>query len=438
MRIGIIGGGLMGTALAYYLSETRHHVTLLEQGAQLGGLNGSITLEDGLTLSKFQHMLLPDDAAVLDLCRRLNLNHELIFTAARSGFMHNGSIYSLSSVWDFLGFGALGMRDRLRLANLIWQAHNMHNWHELDQIRVRDWLVQRGGARVFHRIWEPLLEAKFDYDYDDVPATYIWSWVRRMMTARRGPQLKSMVGYLRHGHMKLIEAMADVIVKRGGDIYTSTRVREIEVRNGQLGAVRTLTGVMDFDLLIAAVPTPTFARLIPGADEDYLAQLDQSHYLGLVCPALVLNRPLSGYWTLNITDPSSPFSSVIEMPHPIDARYHVVYLPKYTAPENDWMGVPDLDIRDAWLLRLRQFFPDLRPEHIQHFVVSRSRYADPVHGQDAAARLLPVQTPYDGLLLANTSQVYPALPTSEAAVLHAQRLAQMVASYQRRLVEAAA
>lgn len=433
MRIGIIGGGLMGMALAYYLSETPHEITLLEQSSSLGGLNGAVDLGDGALISLYHHALLPDDTHIQDLCERLHIASDLRFMPAPTGFIHHGDVHSLNSIWDFLAFAPLPLPDRLRLAASIRQISRLQDWQSLDSIPVRDWLIELSGERVFNRIWAPLLEAKFDNQYDHIPATYIWSWVKRMMSTRKGPRLQSTIGYLRQGHVTLIEAMAEALINRGGTIYTETRVREIEIRQGQLYQVRTPTGVMDFDLLIAALPTPTFSRLIPGADQGYLDQLDESRYLGLVCPMLVLDRPLSPYWTLNLTDPSSPFSSVIEIPHPTHSGYRVVYLPKYTAPENDWMGVPDSDIREAWLIRLRQLFPDLKPDQIKQFTVSRSRYVEPVHTVDPLRQIIPVQTPYDGLLLANSSQVYPGLPTSEAVLIHAQQVAAMALTATRKL-----
>jgi protoporphyrinogen oxidase len=438
MRIGIIGGGLMGMALAYFLSKAEKQVTVLEQCASLGGLNSSARLENSLAIARYQHNILPNDDAIQQICQELGLTDDLGFFPARSGFIHGGHIHPMSSVWDFITFGPLRFMDRARLGGVILQALRVRDWRSLDQTSARDWLVQIGGKNTFEQIWAPLLEAKFAYEYDDIPATYIWTWLNRMTAIRRGPQMKGYVGNFKRGHESLIQAMADQVVARGGQIFTDMRVREIELSGDVMGRVRTHTGVMTFDALIAAVPTPSFSQLILGAREDYLATLDRSQYLGLICPSLVLERPLSPYWTLNITDPSSPFSSIIEMPHPENPRYHVVYLPKYTAPENDWMGVPDEDIRDAWMLRLRQVFPDLKPEEIRHFVVSRSRYVEPVHFLNASNNLLPVQTPYTGLYLANTSQVYPSLPTSESAITHARHVAQMVIEQSRQRVRTVA
>ncbi|MCB9453838.1 MAG: FAD-dependent oxidoreductase [Anaerolineaceae bacterium] len=425
MHIGIIGGGLMGVTLAYYLAQAGEQVTILEQGASLGGLNGELSFDDGLEVARYQHAILPNDQAVRALCSELHIEKELIMKDAYSGFVHHGKVYALSNISDFLSFPPLSMLDRVRLGRTIMQARR-RDWYGLDQIPVQKWLENAGGKTVFSLIWQPLLEAKFDGEYAHIPATYIWAWINRMTSIRRLPQLKGQIGYLRRGHFSLIQALADAFVKQGGTIKYQVRVREIDISGGQLQQVRTPTGAMQFDAVVAAVATPVFAHMIPGADTNYLNQLSQSRYLGLICPVVVLNRPLTTYWTLNLTDPTSPFSTIIETVHPEHDGNYIVYLPKYTSPDNDWMGVPDETIREAWLTHLAQLFPDFREEQIQHFAVSRSRYVEPVYTTHASTRTLGIQTPYRGLFLANTAQVYPELPTSEAAVVHAQAVAQQV------------
>lgn len=432
MEIGVIGGGLMGMALAYDLAQRGHQITVLEQGPHLGGLNGSLDIEDGLTISRYQHVVMPGDQHVRGLYAELGLAPELAFRPARAGFVHNGGLHSMSTLRGFLAFAPLSLADRARLGRTIVAARHTQDWAALDTVSARDWLTRLGGKTVFEQIWAPLLEAKFDGVYGDIPATYIWSWLRRMVETRSLPRLQVSPAVSQRGHGPLIAALAAALRARGAAVLTHTRVREIEVGQGQLQRVRTHSDTLWFDALVAALPSPVFARLIPGADEAYLARVARSRYLGLICPALVLDRPLSPYWTLNLTDPSSPFSSIVGVPPAPGAAHHVVYLPKYTAPDSDWMGVTDAEIRDAWLLRLRQIFPDLRPAEVRHFVVSRARYADPVHFLNAAETLLPVETPYEGLYLANSSQVYPALAASDAVIAHARRVAQLVSQQRPR------
>jgi len=436
MRVGIIGGGLMGIALAYFLAEAGEQVTVLEQGSELGGLNGELQFEDGLSVARYQHAIMPTDRRVLDLCRELNLSSEIIFQNVRTGFVHDRQIQPMANIRDFLTFPLLSLRDRIRLGNTILRARGKGNWRELDTLTAKKWLIEVGGTQAFEQIWRPLLDAKFDGVYDDVSATYVWAWLNRMSAIRRVPKLQGSVGYLRRGHYSLIKTLADRFLAHGGQVEVQVRVREIDVTGGQLQRIRTHTGTMEFDTLVAAVATPNFARLIPGADESYLARLDKSKYLGLICPVMVLDRPLSPYWTLNLTDPSVPFSTVIETPHPSSPDYHVVYLPRYIAPENDWMGVSDDDIRAAWLHHLKPIFPDFNESQIRHFAVSRSRYVEPVYHVNMLENMPAVQTPYEGLYLANTAQVYPELATSEAAIAQARHVTNIVR--QRRVTADAA
>lgn len=425
MRIGVVGGGLMGIALAYFLSQAGQQVVVLEQSAELGGLSGRFQFGDGLTVSRYQHAILPNDHQIRGLCVQLGLEKDLIFADVRTGFIHDGRLYPMTTLWDFLSFAPLTFKNRLQLGSALLKARRRDR-QPLDVMPVKDWLVQAGGAATFEGIWQPLLEAKFDGQYDTVPASYIWAWINRMMGIRRLPQLKGQVGYLRRGHYSLIQAMAEAITARDGQIETQVRVREIVVGNGQVQAVRTPSGLMEFDLVIAAIATPSFARLVPGADKTYLERLEREKYLGLICPVMVLDQPLSDFWTLNLTDPNSPFSSITEITHAEHPNRYVVYLPRYTASDNDWMGVSDDDIREAWLAHLKLVFRDFDEKHILHFTVSRSRYVEPVYSIHASEKAVPVQTPYQGLFLANTGQVYPELPTSEAVVTHAARVANLV------------
>ncbi len=425
-QVGIIGGGLMGVALAYFLAKAGENVTLLEQGSELGGLNGELRFDDGLHVARYQHTILPSDRAIHDLCNQLGLSKEIVFQNAKAGLVYENNIFPMTNLRDFLTFPMLQFQDRLRLGKLVVQARLQTNWRELDAMPVKEWAVQSGGQESFERIWRPLLAAKFDGVYDNVSATYIWAWLNRMSSVRILPRLQGRVAYLRHGHYSLIKALADAFTKVGGKIEYEVRVREIEVGDGRVQRVRTNNGIMQFDTLVAAIATPTFARLIPGADSEYLARLEKAKYLGLICPVMILDKPLSPFWTLNLTDPSYPFATIIETPYHQYPERHVVYLPRYTAPDNDWMGVSDEVIREAWLSHLKQIFPDFNEASILHFAVSRTRYVEPVYSVNTLANDIGVKTPYAGLYLANTGQAYPKLPTSEVAVVHARQVADML------------
>jgi protoporphyrinogen oxidase len=175
---------------------------------------------------------------------------------------------------------------------------------------------------------------------------------------------------------------------------------------------------------------PIFARLIPSAPQAYRDELTKTEYLGVICPLLVLTKPLTGYWTLNITDESIPFTGVIETTAYIDPQYvggyHLAYLPKYTAPSSDWQKKSDDELKELWLNYLKRMFPDFDASTIRYFLIHRERYVEPLHGLNSLAQIPPIKTPIANLYLATTAQIYPALTNGESVSAHAREAAQLM------------
>ncbi|MFB3150383.1 MAG: FtsX-like permease family protein, partial [Alphaproteobacteria bacterium] len=67
-----------------------------------------------------------------------------------------------------------------------------------------------------------------------------------------------------------------------------------------------------FDAVIASTPSNIFPRLVPPLPDDYAAKLSDISYMAAVLIVLVLDRPLSDKYWLNIADRSIPFVAVIE------------------------------------------------------------------------------------------------------------------------------
>ena len=278
--------------------------------------------------------------------------------------------------------------------------------------------------------------AKFDGGFENTPATYIWARLNRVSSTRKGAKQKEMAGHLIGGYITLIEAMAERIRATGGTIHLNSPVQEIVVRDGQMAGLKTPGGMLQFDSIVATLQTPLFLRLVPGLDADYRNTLSQTDYLGIVCPLLVLDRPLTGYWTLNITDESIPFTGVIETTSYIDPKYvggyHLVYLPKYTLPNSPWFKMSDDEVRETWLTYLEKMFPEFRRESIKHMFVHRERWVEPIHPINGSHLIPSIETPVKNLYLANTGQIYPALTNGESVTRHARQAADTILHHLQR------
>ena len=323
----------MGITLGYFLSRQGVQVEIYEASPVLGGLAGPTSLEDGTSVDRFYHAILSSDQNLAALCGQLGIHQQLRFKETKMGFFHQGEIHPMNNMIDFLRFRPLNWVDRFRLGLTIVYAQTVKNWKKLESIPVDNWLTGWSGERAYQNLWRPMLRAKFDGWFDNTPATYIWARLVRTQSTRKGVNQREMSGHLTGGYETLLKAMADQIQEKGGQIHLNTPVQEIVIEQGKATGIRTTNGhFLPFTTVIATLQSPVFKKLIPTADQEYLDSLGEVKYLGIVCPLMVLDRPLTPYWTLNITDERVPFTGVIETTAYIDPQYvgghHLVYLPE--------------------------------------------------------------------------------------------------------------
>lgn len=434
MRVAIVGGGILGTSLGYFLAEAGVDVHLVERGDNLGGLVAPIELDElgGVRVDRYYHCILNSDRHFIDLIRAVGLGDRLQQVETKMGFYHDTRLYPMSTPMEFLRFPPLGMLDRARLALTILACRRMKDWHDLENVSVEAWLTRLSGKHAYETIWKPLLGAKFDGDFAQVPATYIWSRLVRMTDTRDGAAQKELMGYLIGGHLPVVEALAARITAAGGIVRTDTAVSAVLAdEDGRIRGIRTSRGDVEADAVVLATPTAIARRLLPerlAPVADRWGQLDS--YLGVLLLLVVLRRQLTPYYTTNITDTSVPFTGVIETTNLIAPEhvggYHLVYLPKYVYPDNPYTAMDDAALRTDFMGHLRRMFPDLTDDDIVTTRLFRERYVEPIHPIGGTDRIAPIATEIPGLYLANTSQIYPALTNCDSVTRHARHVSELL------------
>jgi protoporphyrinogen oxidase len=432
--VDIIGGGILGLTLAHELLKQGRPVRVWERAPTLGGLMGRTSFPElgGMACDRYYHAILSSDQTLMGLLAELGIRERVQMVSTKMGFYHDGRCYPMSTPLEFLRFPPLSMVDRARLASTILACRFIKDWRALEQQPVAEWLERLGGRRTLEHIWAPLLRAKFDGDFSDVPATYIWSRLVRTTDTRSKGGSQELMCYLPGGYQELIDALARSVRARGGTITTGATVGQLRVHGERVVGLAVDGQEIPSENVVITTQTPVARRLLPpeaAAVNARWGQLDG--FLGIVCVLLVLRRSLIPYYTLNITDARIPFTGVIETTNLIDPRhvggYHLVYLPKYVAPGSPYATMPDDELRATFLGYLRQMFPDLRDDEIAAVRVGRERYVEPLHPVGMTDRIPPLRSAIDGLYLANTGQIYPQLTNGESVCAFARQVAGQVA-----------
>jgi protoporphyrinogen oxidase len=185
--VAIVGGGILGLSLAYFLSKQGIPCEVFEASPVMGGLAGPRILDDGTAVDRYYHTILSSDTHLADLCVELGIENQLRFRQTRSTFYIDGGFYSMNSVAEFLRFRPLTLAQRAALGATVARAQFYRDWQALESVSLREWLTRLGGRAVFERLWGPMLKAKFDGSFDEIPATWMWSRLVRMKSTRKGP-----------------------------------------------------------------------------------------------------------------------------------------------------------------------------------------------------------------------------------------------------------
>jgi protoporphyrinogen oxidase len=405
-RVAVIGGGLMGLVLADRLAASGARVTVYEGAEQLGGLT---THHDfgRFVWDKFYHVILPSDIHLINLIRDVGLGDKLRWQATRTGYYTDNKFHSLSTNAEFLKFPPLSLLDKLRLAVTIVYGSRINNWKRMETISSVDWLKRVSGQATYRKFWKPLLLAKLGENYRRVSAVFIWSYIKRLFSARDPSVGKEQLGHVEGGYRTVFDALGKRISERG-EIRLGTRVEAIRpLHDGRLEVVVDDSPQI-FDRVVFTGPTGALRRVADRQLVEVAGPGKSVEYLGVICLVMVTRKPLTPYYVLNLADESLPFTGVIGMSNVVDNAetdgLHLTYFPRYLLSGDKMMRKTDAEIIDEFLPAAKRLYPELRDEDIESMHINRAPVVQPLQVVDYSNIVPGVKTRHPSFFVLNTSQ----------------------------------
>lgn len=411
VRWAVVGGGMLGAAAARRLRATGAEVVLYEAAPTLGGLASAWQLpgpdgQPAVTWDRFYHVILGNDRRVLAMLDGLD-TPPVVWARSKASCYAGGRALPASSAAELVGLPFLGLAAKLRIGLTVAWATLWSSGRPFDRITAARWLRRWSGRQATERLWLPLLRAKLGGSAERASAVFIWSTIRRLVLARFQGRDGDRFGHVPGGYATVLGALAAAIDREGVQVRTGARVSAVRRDGGQL-MVESADGDSErFHRVLVTTAATLTARLCPDLSSAERQRLEAVEYLGVICPSVLLRRPVTGSYITYITDPR-PFTAVIEMTALVDPAelggYSLVYLPRYTEPDDPAFDQSDEELRAEFLDAFLPMY-DLGEDDVLSFSVARARQVMPVPTPGYPDRVPQVRTSVPGLFTLGSAQI---------------------------------
>ena len=396
----------MGLAAAWQAVRDGHQVDLVEAAPEPGGMAAHFDF-DGDSIERFYHFVCKTDYPTFDLLRELGIEDQMRWKTTTMGFYTGGKLHPWGQPIALFSLPGVSLISKIRYGLLAFVSVKRNSWPQLENESAKDWIIRWTGEDGYQRFWKALLEYKF-YEYsDNISASWIWTRIRRIGRSRSS-MMREQLGYIEGGSQTLVDALVRSIESMGGRIHLGSAVRSVTTQNNRVTGVTTDKGHFPADFVISTTPTPYVSEMVPDLPEEWKQKYRAINNIGVICVIFKLRKPVTPHFWVNVSAPQFQIPGIVELSNlRTEIGNSIVYVPYYMPVTNEKFAWPDQRLLDEAFSCLQMINPQLKTDDIVATKVARLRYGQPVCEPGFASKIPPVQTPIEGLQIADTCFYYP-------------------------------
>jgi protoporphyrinogen oxidase len=432
MRVAVIGAGVAGLTAAHRLSAIGHACDVYERWPGLGGQAATIDVGGGVRIERYYHHLFMTDRHIQALCRELGLGDELEWRPSSVAMFSDGNTHPFTTPLDLLRYPPLSPGSRVRMGAAVLLLQRRHRVEPFELITARAWIQRYMGREVWDKVWGPLLRAKFGERADAIAMAWLWSKLTLRRELKGSDARQELLGYPRSSFETIFAALVRAIEDTGGQVLIDRPVARVErdadgflVHPGAPGSFRrghdprayeAAGDPTRYDAVVATVPSEVFMqmldeRLAARMRADYKRRVRASEYHTALCLVLELERTMTRFYWTNVIDPGLPFCGLVEHtnfvePERYDGR-RFAYVANYVASDDELLELGPDELLTAYEPGLRRLNPGFSREWVRNRWLFREPHAQPIVTIGYRDRMPSIDTGIPGLVLANTTQIYP-------------------------------
>jgi len=423
---------MTGLVAAHRLSaEADTQVDVYERWPGLGGQVATLDVGDGHLLERYYHHLFTSDVHIAGLYRELGMEDAIEWLPSSVAMFTGGHSLPFSTPADLLRFTPLPVVSRLRMGLAVLLLQRQRDVAPFERQTAHDWILRQMGRAAWDKVWGPLLRGKFGDRAEEISMAWLWKRLTVRRQVKGGEARGEVLGYPRGGWQPLLDRLQEGIEARGGHILIDRPAARLsrgadgfDLSWGQADSFRSghdprrfeAGGDQRYDRVLATAPNDVFAnlldeRLASRLSPDYRRRLKSIEYHEALCLLLELDRRFSPFYWTNIADPEVPFIGLIEQTNLLDPEHyggrHFLYVANYLEHGNRLLTLDPDELLAAYTPGLRRVNPAWTEDWVHRSWLFREPSAQPVVTLGYPDRMPPLRTGVPGLILANTTQVYP-------------------------------
>lgn len=412
MNIAILGGGIAGLGVAYYLSKSGFKVDVFEKEKQVGGIAESYRI-DNKFIEKYYHVSQNKDHLFYKLCEELGIKEKIVWNSTSIGFYHKGKIIRLDNPVDLLFFSPLPFFERIKFGIRLMQISKKQDWKSLDKVKAEKWLIKAWGQSIYKNLYKPLLNTKFGVSMDNASAAFVFGRVRAAFLSKGKNVGKEKYAYVKGGYQLFIDKLVERIKEKKSRIFANSEIKDVvKSKKGYTLKVKDIkNGIKSYkyDLVINAMPLTIFSKSMKKFPKETVKKVSRINYQGVVCLLLGLRKKLSDYWWINILDEKLPFGVIVEHSNLKGCDHFqekLVYIAKYLSPDDELLKKNEKEIFKIYTRDLKKVFPNFDERDVIWSRLSRSKFGTPLFDINYLERMPPDEVD-ENLYVTGSYKVYP-------------------------------
>ena len=455
MKVAVLGAGVAGLTAAYRLGLKGHEAVVYERWPGLGGQAATIDVGGGVRVERYYHALVTTDMEIVRLCEELGIGDELAMWPSSVGMFYGGRLYPFTSPLDLLRYKPMSPLARLRMGLAVFMLQRRaHDLEPFEPLTIREWVEDHMGHQAWETVWGPMLRGKFGDQADDISMSWLWAKLRTRRQLDRDQAKEEKLRYPLNSFEVIFRRLEERIHELGGRVLIDHPAARVEraaeggflVHAGASDSFRKGHDPREFDVVgeperydavIGALPTDIFEQVLDPALRDqvgdaYFGRANSIEYFEALCLLVELDRQFHPYFWTNVADEDMRFIGLIEQTNLVGPEHyggrHFIYVANYLPKGHEWLS---LDIEELWELYepgLRRINPDFSRDWVKQSWRHREPAAQPVVLPNYRDRMPPYETGVPGLLMANTTQVYPEDRGTNYAVREADEVVEALLS----------